>query len=201
MTENSSKNNSPTNSSVQEPNHCDKRDFNFYSAYDWTVWTWYGSAPFNPEPAKNADIAVAIAPAVPSQVQTSNSNNVEVSSTEETPTAKKRSRAQPRESTAQEKQFFESTESVLINSGIGFLLGSNLAYIIETRTTHDAGSARSAFHPNQDEFVSKHMQGQKAGSQELVVDAQKQRPSALPRAVPPAYRQITGVNAMKPGIS
>ncbi len=193
---------------MQKQSASDKREFNFYSAYDWSVWMVYGSSPFNLERKKELDATVSpvitstdvqsgsvvskeVIP-IESSSQTSNNPKDSIQTPNAVPTMK------PRESSASEKLFFEGAEQVLINAAGGFLLVSNLAYIIESNTKEGTEQRRNPFHPNPEEFVAK-TEPAVDGIKKPVPFAQR-RASTLPQTAPSGYRQAVNAELIKPGI-
>lgn len=134
------------------------REFNNYSVYDWTTWLAYGSSPFSQhrslqsdqmkdetdpidsrEDAGGATSATATsAVTLPSSAAGTSAGEVPV------PKKKKkydlRAPIQAAESSPEEKQFFDSLGVILSNGGVGFFMGSSLAYIAESRKSAPASS-------------------------------------------------------------
>lgn len=119
------------------------REFNHYSAYDWTTWLVYGSSPFvhqKPDQAKNEEQSTG---SMKEDSIASEPSTVGLALpspellTQEAPLSKKkydlRAPIKAAEASPAEKQFFESLGAVLSISGVGFFMGSSLAYILDPR--------------------------------------------------------------------
>lgn len=130
------------------------REFNHYSVYDWTTWLAYGSSIFSQprplrvkdemNPTDSTEHRSGVASSAPAVGLSSSGAGA---SPGEGPIPKKkydlRAPIQAAESSPGEKQFFDSLGVLLSNGGVGFFMGSSLAYIAETRKS--ARTASSSF--------------------------------------------------------
>lgn len=132
-------------------------------------------------------------------INTANPDKVNSGST--STTLKKQPRIQPKEPTPAEKRFFESAEVVLMNAGVGFLLGSNLAYLIDTKPPKTSATidpyatipTRSAFYPNPEEFVRNQNHLSNNSNNFSATNSSKVPVSS-------GFRRTASSSVMKPGI-